>query len=152
MVHPHTVNKQKTELDTTNDMSGRVWRLTDPHFSPHLRKEYPPNTNTVGTSALFLLEWKKWAWHLKGTALTNNLLKYNHMSDFSTVNVNWHTKERVFKYAKNQKSSFWALMRLVSPNSDGFVTKTCWLYRHIQHKWLWCFVTNLMTGGILGIL
>jgi hypothetical protein len=33
------------------------------------------------------------AWHFKDVALFNYLLKFNHMSDFNKINVNWRTKE-----------------------------------------------------------
>jgi hypothetical protein len=65
-----------------------------PNFSPNRRKKYPPNPKTLGISALFLLECKKWAWHLKDIALNNNVLKFNQMSDFNKINVNLRTKEQ----------------------------------------------------------
>jgi hypothetical protein len=49
------------ELDTTIDTNGRVWNITDQHFSPHRKKKYPRNHKTLGISAFFLLECKKWA-------------------------------------------------------------------------------------------
>jgi hypothetical protein len=81
---------KKPELDMTFT-HGRVSNITDQHFSPHRKKKYPPNPKTLRISAIFLLECKKWVWHLTEIALNDNLLKFNEMSDFNKSNVKLHS-------------------------------------------------------------
>jgi hypothetical protein len=61
------------------------------NISFHIEKRSIPLTlETLGIRVLFLLECKKWAWHLQDTALNNNLLKLNQMPDFNKVNAMTH--------------------------------------------------------------
>jgi hypothetical protein len=59
------------------------------NISLHIEeRNIPLILETLGITALILLECKKWVWHLKDTPLNNNLLTFNQMSDFNKINFN----------------------------------------------------------------
>jgi hypothetical protein len=95
---PHTqTHTQKTKQQSSIPLSINVTgcEILQTNISLHIEERNVPLTfKTLGITALFLLECKNWACHWKDMAWNSNLLKFDEMSDFNKININWGTKER----------------------------------------------------------